>query len=80
MSPLHHAALSGNKELISLLLEAQAAVDIKDLKGKNTNMLTVALKPTVAMEQAQKHTWLTKKQNNNAQTGKTNKYFFMFPV
>ncbi|GLD52235.1 caskin-1-like protein, partial [Lates japonicus] len=32
LSPLHHAALSGNKELISLLLEAQAAVDIKDHK------------------------------------------------
>ncbi|KAM8878732.1 uncharacterized protein AB9W97_014459 isoform 2-T2 [Spinachia spinachia] len=33
LAPLHHAALSGNKELISLLLEAQAAVDIKDNKG-----------------------------------------------
>ncbi|XP_054879072.1 caskin-1-like isoform X5 [Poeciliopsis prolifica] len=33
LSPLHHAALSGNKELISLLLEAQATVDIKDHKG-----------------------------------------------
>uniref|UniRef100_A0A667X403 SH3 domain-containing protein n=1 Tax=Myripristis murdjan TaxID=586833 RepID=A0A667X403_9TELE len=33
LSPLHYAALSGNKELISLLLEAQAAVDIKDHKG-----------------------------------------------
>ncbi|XP_053195830.1 caskin-1 [Scomber japonicus] len=33
LSPIHHAALSGNKELISLLLEAQAAVDIKDHKG-----------------------------------------------
>ncbi|KAM4584490.1 uncharacterized protein PAE49_004026 isoform 2-T2 [Odontesthes bonariensis] len=33
LSPMHHAALSGNKELISLLLEAQAAVDIKDHKG-----------------------------------------------
>ncbi|XP_069022711.1 caskin-1 isoform X4 [Embiotoca jacksoni] len=33
LSPMHHAALSGNKELISLLLEAQAAVDIKDNKG-----------------------------------------------
>ncbi|XP_054634851.1 caskin-1 isoform X2 [Dunckerocampus dactyliophorus] len=33
LSPLHHAALSGNKELISLLLDAQAAVDIKDNKG-----------------------------------------------
>ncbi|XP_061627815.1 caskin-1-like isoform X5 [Phyllopteryx taeniolatus] len=33
LSPLHHAALSGNKEMISLLLGAQAAVDIKDNKG-----------------------------------------------
>ncbi|XP_077380554.1 caskin-1-like isoform X5 [Festucalex cinctus] len=33
LSPLHHAALSSNKEMISLLLEAQAAVDIKDNKG-----------------------------------------------
>lgn len=41
LSPLHHAALSGNKELISLLLEAQAAVDIKDHKGKkHTNKQT----------------------------------------
>ena len=33
-SALHHAALNGNTELITLLLEAQAAVDIKDNKGK----------------------------------------------
>ncbi|MGH0117029.1 UNVERIFIED_CONTAM: hypothetical protein FKN15_024974 [Acipenser sinensis] len=32
-SALHHAALNGNMELISLLLEAQATVDIKDQKG-----------------------------------------------
>ncbi|XP_071247044.1 caskin-1-like isoform X2 [Salvelinus alpinus] len=32
-APLHHAALSGNLELISLLLESQAAVDIRDQKG-----------------------------------------------
>uniref|UniRef100_A0A8C5S646 CASK interacting protein 1 n=1 Tax=Laticauda laticaudata TaxID=8630 RepID=A0A8C5S646_LATLA len=32
-SALHHAALNGNTELILLLLEAQAAVDIKDNKG-----------------------------------------------
>ncbi|XP_043940877.1 caskin-2 isoform X2 [Protopterus annectens] len=32
-SALHHAALSGNSELISLLLEAQATVDIKDSNG-----------------------------------------------
>ncbi|NWY02963.1 CSKI1 protein, partial [Nothoprocta ornata] len=33
-SALHHAALNGNTELIALLLEAQAAVDIKDNKGE----------------------------------------------
>ncbi|XP_028977866.1 caskin-1 isoform X2 [Esox lucius] len=33
LSALHHAALSGNKELISLLLESQATVDIKDQNG-----------------------------------------------
>uniref|UniRef100_A0A8C7N1Z8 CASK interacting protein 1 n=1 Tax=Oncorhynchus kisutch TaxID=8019 RepID=A0A8C7N1Z8_ONCKI len=32
-APLHHAALSGNLELISLLLESQATVDIRDQKG-----------------------------------------------
>ncbi|KAM7372685.1 hypothetical protein PAMP_009834 [Pampus punctatissimus] len=32
-SPLHHASLNGNLELISLLLESQAAVDIRDQKG-----------------------------------------------
>uniref|UniRef100_A0A8C9U7R6 CASK interacting protein 1 n=1 Tax=Scleropages formosus TaxID=113540 RepID=A0A8C9U7R6_SCLFO len=32
-APLHHAALSGNLELISLLLESQAAVDVRDQKG-----------------------------------------------
>ncbi|KAG7266426.1 hypothetical protein CRUP_001991, partial [Coryphaenoides rupestris] len=31
---LHHAALNGNLELISLLLESQAAVDIRDQKGQ----------------------------------------------
>lgn len=36
-SPLHHAALNGNLELISLLLESQAAVDIRDQKGKETH-------------------------------------------
>ncbi|KAG5832426.1 hypothetical protein ANANG_G00291040 [Anguilla anguilla] len=30
---LHHAALNGNLELISLLLESQATVDIRDQKG-----------------------------------------------
>ncbi|KAL1005252.1 hypothetical protein UPYG_G00056680 [Umbra pygmaea] len=33
LSALHHAALNGNKELISLLLESQASVDIKDQNG-----------------------------------------------
>ena len=33
-SPLHHAALNGNLELITLLLESQAAVDIRDQKGE----------------------------------------------
>ncbi|NXD49347.1 CSKI1 protein, partial [Corvus moneduloides] len=37
-SALHHAALNGNTELISLLLEAQAAVDIKDNKGESLGM------------------------------------------
>ncbi|XP_069785137.1 caskin-2-like isoform X3 [Narcine bancroftii] len=32
-SALHHAALSGSTELITLLLEAQAMVDIKDSNG-----------------------------------------------
>ncbi|XP_069810047.1 caskin-2 isoform X2 [Dendropsophus ebraccatus] len=32
-SALHHAALSGNSELLLLLLETQAAVDIKDGNG-----------------------------------------------
>ncbi|XP_063749492.1 caskin-2-like isoform X2 [Eleginops maclovinus] len=32
-SALHHAALTGPTELLSLLLEAQATVDIKDING-----------------------------------------------
>ncbi|XP_024141294.1 caskin-2 isoform X2 [Oryzias melastigma] len=32
-SALHHAALTGTTELLSLLLEAQATVDIKDVNG-----------------------------------------------
>ncbi|XP_060747899.1 caskin-1 isoform X4 [Tachysurus vachellii] len=32
-SALHHAALNGNLELISLLLDSQAMVDIRDQKG-----------------------------------------------
>lgn len=33
-SALHHAALTGTTELLSLLLEAQATVDVKDINGK----------------------------------------------
>uniref|UniRef100_A0A8C4ZID9 Uncharacterized protein n=1 Tax=Gadus morhua TaxID=8049 RepID=A0A8C4ZID9_GADMO len=33
-SALHHAALSGTVELLSLLLEAQAMVDIRDVNGR----------------------------------------------
>ncbi|KAG1968312.1 caskin-1 [Pimephales promelas] len=32
-SPLHHAALNGNVEVISLLVDSQALVDIRDQKG-----------------------------------------------
>ncbi|CAK6970680.1 caskin-2-like [Scomber scombrus] len=32
-SAMHHAALTGTTELLSLLLEAQATVDIKDING-----------------------------------------------
>ncbi|KAK7919104.1 hypothetical protein WMY93_010388 [Mugilogobius chulae] len=32
-SALHHAALTGTTELLSLLLEAQATVDVKDING-----------------------------------------------
>lgn len=42
-SALHHAALNGNTELITLLLEAQAAVDIKDNKGKAARDLRAQL-------------------------------------
>lgn len=34
-SALHHAALGGSLELIALLLEAQATVDIKDNNGES---------------------------------------------
>lgn len=37
-SALHHAALGGSLELIALLLEAQATVDIKDSNGENLGM------------------------------------------
>lgn len=33
-SALHHAALTGTTDLLSLLLEAQATVDIKDSNGE----------------------------------------------
>jgi len=39
LSALHHAALNGNVELIALLLESQAVVDIKDQNGTNTHHL-----------------------------------------
>ncbi|CAL8314517.1 unnamed protein product [Arctogadus glacialis] len=42
-SALHHAALNGNLELISLLLESQAAVDIRDQKGLCDPLLCVLL-------------------------------------
>lgn len=35
-SALHHAALGGSLELIALLLEAQATVDIKDSNGESS--------------------------------------------
>lgn len=38
-SALHHAALGGSLDLISLLLEAQATVDIKDSNGKGEDPL-----------------------------------------
>lgn len=34
-SALHHAALTGTTELLSVLLEAQATVDIKDSNGSS---------------------------------------------
>lgn len=42
-SPLHHAALNGNLELITLLLESQAAVDIRDQKGRGVNTQTLLI-------------------------------------
>lgn len=35
-SALHHAALTGTTELLSLLLDSQATVDIKDINGIKT--------------------------------------------
>ena len=40
-SALHHAALTGTTELLSLLLEAQATVDIKDINGTLTSRTNV---------------------------------------
>lgn len=51
-SALHHAALNGNTELISLLLEAQAAVDIKDNKGESPVQVVAPCPP------AGTHSWL----------------------
>lgn len=56
---MHHAALSGNKEMISLLLEAQAAVDIKDHKGKKkkcTQAFTVSLGYAVLLQNKAQNT------------------------
>lgn len=38
-SALHHAALTGTTELLSLLLEAQATVDIQDINGKTADQI-----------------------------------------
>lgn len=40
-SALHHAALGGSLELIALLLEAQATVDIKDSNGESPGELSI---------------------------------------
>lgn len=45
-SPLHHAALNGNLELITLLLESQAAVDIRDQKGGGGKWAQITRKHT----------------------------------
>lgn len=36
-SALHHAALTGPTELLSLLLEAQATLEVKDINGKSSS-------------------------------------------
>uniref|UniRef100_A0A672SWL9 Uncharacterized protein n=1 Tax=Sinocyclocheilus grahami TaxID=75366 RepID=A0A672SWL9_SINGR len=41
-SPLHHAALNGNVEVISLLLESQAIVDIRDQKVFDINIKSLS--------------------------------------
>lgn len=41
-SALHHAALGGSLELIALLLEAQATVDIKDSNGETLMCLPLS--------------------------------------
>lgn len=74
LSPLHHAALSGNKELISLLLEAQAAVDIKDHKGKNTHRCWQSTTHYVTTKQARnRQGWA---ENKTATKRQGNKYAF----
>lgn len=35
-SALHHAALTGTTELLAALLDAQAAVDVKDSNGEQS--------------------------------------------
>lgn len=50
-SPLHHAALNGNLELITLLLESQAAVDIRDQKGGGGKWAQITRKHTHAHKQ-----------------------------
>ena len=43
-SALHHAALTGTTDLLSVLLEAQATVDIKDRNGETQHYLSPALR------------------------------------
>ena len=58
-SPLHHAALNGNLELITLLLESQAAVDIRDQKGEEKMWTN---KDTLTHTHTHTHTHGQKKQ------------------
>lgn len=48
-SALHHAALTGTTELLSLLLEAQATVDVKDINGKQDTRDEAASADTTRM-------------------------------
>lgn len=80
LSPLHHAALSGNKEMISLLLEAQAAVDIKDHKGKkkNAHRLSQCHWDTLCCHKIRHKTHT--RIHTAVQKKPKNKYFPAFPV